>query len=251
MPTHEQNVTYYNDTSMRVVKKNYSKTKSDMDFHSHDYLLISLLLSGSVLEHTSNYTTIANSSAVFIKPPGINHSNAFPKNASILSIRVYDWEYYKLRFNDIEVIQNGAVLYYFLNVLKSVDKKLALAELKKSLLNHFKIGKNKTVPVWLSEVKRFVESHFNESIQIRRLAKEIGKHPVHLSRTFKAFYGVDIKSYQKQIRLHNAISEIGSQGKNLTQIAQDCGFYDQSHFSREFKKTTKMPPRKAVKLLSV
>ncbi|GGM77685.1 AraC family transcriptional regulator [Dyadobacter beijingensis] len=54
-------------------------------------------------------------------------------------------------------------------------------------------------------------------------------------RKFLAFSGFSPKLFSRIIRFQAALSQYGNTGKSLTEIAYECGYYDQSHFIHDFK----------------
>jgi AraC-like DNA-binding protein len=54
-------------------------------------------------------------------------------------------------------------------------------------------------------------------------------------RTFKEFSGFSPKLFSRIARFHNTMDAYGSKNKTLTEIAYECGYYDQSHFIHDFK----------------
>ncbi|TXJ23716.1 MAG: AraC family transcriptional regulator [Chitinophagaceae bacterium] len=62
-------------------------------------------------------------------------------------------------------------------------------------------------------------------------------------RNFKEFAGFSPKLYSRIIRFQSAIEQYGQTGKSLTEIAYDCGYYDQSHFIHDFKEFSGLHPR--------
>lgn len=61
-------------------------------------------------------------------------------------------------------------------------------------------------------------------------------------RKFKEFAGFSPKLYTRIIRFQAALKEYGS-GKPLTDIAFDCGYYDQSHFINDFREFSGYNPK--------
>jgi AraC-like DNA-binding protein len=60
-------------------------------------------------------------------------------------------------------------------------------------------------------------------------------------RKFKEYAGFSPKTYLRLVRLNNAIKRHKSD-KSLTQIAYECGYYDQSHFIHDVKAFTGYHP---------
>nr|MBI1230220.1 helix-turn-helix domain-containing protein [Cytophagales bacterium] len=62
-------------------------------------------------------------------------------------------------------------------------------------------------------------------------------------RRFKVLAGFSPKMYERIIRFQLAADQYNKQTKSLTQIALDLGYYDQSHFSNDFKKFSGYNPK--------
>ncbi len=73
------------------------------------------------------------------------------------------------------------------------------------------------------------------------LAQIAGLSPHHFARTFKAATGLPPHAYQLQLALEHA-KKLLADGLPISQAALDCGFADQSHFSRTFRQFTGATP---------
>ena len=62
-------------------------------------------------------------------------------------------------------------------------------------------------------------------------------------RKFKETAGFSPKLYSRIIRFQSAVSEYPVRQKSLTEIALNCGYYDQSHFIHDFKKFSGHHPK--------
>ena len=87
----------------------------------------------------------------------------------------------------------------------------------------------------LSRVKSFLDDQPNVNISLEALSQLAELSPFHLVRQFHNQYGLPPHAYQIQTRLRQA-KQLIQRGKALIDVAQDCGFNDQSHFHRHFKK---------------
>jgi transcriptional regulator GlxA family with amidase domain len=67
-------------------------------------------------------------------------------------------------------------------------------------------------------------------------------HPAHLSRAFKQHMGCSIGEYARQSRISRARTLLVASTLSLVDIAAECGFADQAHFSREFKRLAGSTP---------
>ncbi len=105
-------------------------------------------------------------------------------------------------------------------------------------------SKQKDYSKLVDELLIFITSNnFDNGVRINKIAKEINYTPKHLIAQFKDITGITPKKLF-QINQVNFASRLMRENKNksLTSIALECGFYDQSHFVRTFKKITHLTP---------
>ena len=89
----------------------------------------------------------------------------------------------------------------------------------------------------------FMQENYMNSISINELAKLSCMSLSTFERKFKKHFGSSPNQYIKRLRLENAC-ELLTAGYNIQQVALDCGFCDQSYFTREFRILMGMTPRK-------
>ena len=78
-------------------------------------------------------------------------------------------------------------------------------------------------------------------VDLETLAKRAGLSRFHALRAFKQRYGLPPHAYQLCLRMSHARSLL-RQGAPAAEVAQYCGFADQSHFSRHFKRFNGVTP---------
>lgn len=97
-------------------------------------------------------------------------------------------------------------------------------------------------PPWLLMARDFVHDHFAASVQVKDIASQVGVHPVHLARAFRAHFGLSPVEYIRQLRINLAESLLADSQVSLGEIAQQTGFSDQSHFTRTFRNEVGLTP---------
>jgi AraC family transcriptional regulator len=97
-------------------------------------------------------------------------------------------------------------------------------------------------PGWLSRAKEFLHAHYREALSLRDVARAAGVHPVHLARTFRQHFHCTVGEYVRGLRIEFACQQIGHADASLPEIAVAAGFYDQSQFSRAFKRVMGVTP---------
>ncbi|MCL2160369.1 MAG: AraC family transcriptional regulator [Betaproteobacteria bacterium] len=93
----------------------------------------------------------------------------------------------------------------------------------------------------LDELRAFLETHPEENLSLDDLAGRIQLDKFQLIRRFRARYGLTPHRFQMQNRLRRARRACLS-ATSLTDLALLAGFYDQSHFIREFRRATGVTP---------
>lgn len=89
-----------------------------------------------------------------------------------------------------------------------------------------------------------MRSRLAESVSLDELAGAAGLSPFHFSRQFKAATGHPPHEYHIRMRVDRAQELLRTRGREwtLAAIAAECGFVDQSHFSRHFKRVVGVTP---------
>jgi len=108
-------------------------------------------------------------------------------------------------------------------------KKLALFEKKLdqvTLINHV-----------MTELRQ--EDFFDN---IKNVASRYGITSRYLQKLFSNHTGLTPKLYSKINRFQNSLRLVAKKNTSLTTIAYECGYFDQSHFIREFKAFTGVLP---------
>lgn len=97
-------------------------------------------------------------------------------------------------------------------------------------------------PSWLREATAFVHDNLCRSISVSDIASAADVHPVHLARGFRRFLGCSPSEYLRDRRIQLATLLLADFEVPLSSIAFRCGFFDQSHFTRTFKRATGTTP---------
>ncbi len=93
----------------------------------------------------------------------------------------------------------------------------------------------------MSRVCRYLEEHCSENVSIEEIARLVHLNPYYLIRCFRQQVGTPPHQYKKHCQLKRAKQALRTK-QSLTAIALSCGFYDQSHFTRAFKRTFGISP---------
>ncbi len=143
---------------------------------------------------------------------------------------------------DLKDIAGAAVSELHLQLLETNDWKNRIALIENFLLERLsacgkKMNKIGVVNDIMNEIGR---EDFYENIN--GLALRFGITSRYLQKLFLQYTGLTPKLYTKINRFQNSLKLVSKRDRSLTSIAYDCGYFDQSHFIREFKYFTGSTP---------
>ena len=99
-------------------------------------------------------------------------------------------------------------------------------------------GGNKAVETAIA----YIKNNRTSELSLETIAKEIKFAPSYFHKLFKAATGKPLHKYIEDLRIERATELLITTEMTLTEIAYECGFSSQSHFSRQFKASTFSTP---------
>ena len=101
---------------------------------------------------------------------------------------------------------------------------------------------HKFAPKWLMNARDLIAEEFTEKLTIVEIAKIAGVHPTHLAQEFRRHFNLTIGEFARNRRVEFSCHRLKHSKIPISEIAVEAGFFDQSHFTRIFKKATGMTP---------
>lgn len=118
-----------------------------------------------------------------------------------------------------------------------------LALLTVAKLLHFRPLPGRGVPRWISIVRDRVEAEYAKPPTLANLGRMVHRDAAYVAATFKRVYGHSVGVYVRHLRLWQARRYIEAEPEcPLSEVAQRCGFADQSHFNRHFRRLFAVTP---------
>ncbi|EDX83539.1 AraC-like ligand binding domain protein [Synechococcus sp. PCC 7335] len=93
----------------------------------------------------------------------------------------------------------------------------------------------------IQQVRAYLEAHCAEAITVEELGSLVHLNPYYLIRCFHKQVGLPPHRYKQQCQLIKAKHSLNEEAAIAT-VALRCGFYDQSHLNRAFKKAYGLTP---------
>lgn len=88
----------------------------------------------------------------------------------------------------------------------------------------------------------YIHTYYKHKITIEDLAKTASISRTEVLRCFKAIMGLPPINYLNSYRLQRAAHLLTNTEKSIQEIAENCGFDDNSYFSKLFKKKYHVTP---------
>ncbi len=90
----------------------------------------------------------------------------------------------------------------------------------------------------------YILNNFHRKISIEDICREVGCSKSSLTASFKKQYGTTVAAFIRDVRLEEAQRMLSEGKSNMNEIAIECGFADQSYFSKVFSAAFGTPPSK-------
>lgn len=224
--------------------------------HSHEQAFFCLVLDGYYRERYGLKAIEYQSFTMLFHPPGMTHEDEIGRrNTRLFSIELQPQWMDRLReysaapptsidLHGGELVWLGTRLYREYRELNAcsplaieglVLEMLAIAARTRETLE-------KRAPAWLSRAVDLLHAEFHQNLTVSQVAAEVGVHPFHLSKVFRQFHHQTIGEYAHKLRVHFACQQLAQPEADLSDVALQAGFADQSHFTRVFKQVTGLTP---------
>jgi len=118
---------------------------------------------------------------------------------------------------------------------KSIQKVLALKE--KNLKREIKKETG-----GIERAISYINNNYRTNLSLARVAAEAGMCVSQFERSFKLRMETTFITYVNNLRIRMAIEFLEDETLSMYDIAVTCGFSNQYHFSRTFKKITQKSP---------
>lgn len=136
-----------------------------------------------------------------------------------------------LFLNQFDTIQNQNYFYEtFAYLIKTYSS------------NKLKTGKINTNSIITNHIKDYLHTYFDSKITLEELSEVSGLSTYYLNRVFSKSIGIPPHKYLMNLRLNKAL-ELLKLKNSVTEVGYMVGFFDQSHFTRNFKSFLGITPK--------
>lgn len=93
------------------------------------------------------------------------------------------------------------------------------------------------------DLKEYIEHNLDEKLTLSTLSSKANLSEFHFQRVFRESFGVSPAKWILERRITKAKEQL-RRNVDISEVSNQCGFSDQSHMTRQFKKMTGLTPSK-------
>jgi len=94
----------------------------------------------------------------------------------------------------------------------------------------------------ITTIHEYLMNNYHEEVDLKRLAALVNMAEGSLCRFFKMNMGMTLFEYLNKIKIEFACKLLMDNDLSILEVCFDSGFNNLSHFNKQFKKTTGVPP---------
>lgn len=226
-------------------------------WHYHENAHFAFTTRGHLVEtHKKKQIRLSPGSLLYNHSDEPHYNSGYSEYVSALHVDIdATWfKKYDINFSGIEgatEIRNPVIKNIFFNLLKEIKdfhstphlsiECLVVQSINEMMQDNFLVAKGK--PSWIFRMRDLLYDRYSENISLKEIASEINLHPVYLCQQFPIYFHCTFGDYIRKIKIEKAVGLMFSSPQlSLTYIGNACGFSDQSHFIRLFKKNIGIAP---------
>ena len=145
--------------------------------------------------------------------------------------------------NQLELISrpDGTLGWYVTTkvLITEVDGKAFLASVSVDLRA---AGDAPTAHSGVAAAVAYVREHCTDQVRVGDVAAAASMSVVQLERATRRIVGLSLRQLLVRFRVEHAIGLLATTGLTLSDIAGQCGYYDQSAFTRQFRRVVGVSP---------
>jgi AraC family transcriptional regulator len=217
--------------------------------HRHEHAYLALVARGSVIDETSGNIVTVNPGDALFHPAGCVHRNiAGPEGSDGIVIELdaaTTVEVCPLYENQprsilLRASRLDGLALRIASEMRSCDEARDIV-IRGLLWQLIALGARRTrgerpgAARWLPEALRYIDGHLGDSLSLAEIASAVGVRPLTLSRHFRGGVGVSLRAYVRNRRVDAAAALLRMTDMAIADIAEACGFADQTQFSRAFR----------------
>jgi AraC-like DNA-binding protein len=218
--------------------------------HSHEAGQICFVLEGEYRECVGDGDHRLYPGAVQFHAPGESHSNIFSSKSDALTLLISIDPDRWIHITKRRPIATDAILR---DCICEIRRELGqLGDARRAALEGWALVSLSALarrdnidsgePKWLREAVAVINQRVAEPLSLSTVAAAVGVHRGTLAAAFRRFKNISVGEFIRDQRVRYVMRELVSSKMPLCEIATKCGFYDQAHMGRLFRRAVGISP---------
>lgn len=250
------------DKSLPFLELRYSNSNAHYKKHFHDTFSIGVNKEGrSIYENSDKSYILDKNILTLINPLEVHSCNSCSDILNIYYMLYLDinWcmniqklincevkEFIKI---PVHILEDKEFYESFINLCEFIFSDNSILDKEDELLKFFikffsLYLKNKELVIIdkkFKEILFYLDKNYKENISLNDLSNKFDLNPFYIIRLFKSQMNLTPHSYLLNTRINKA-KEYLKKGYSIVDTALECGFFDQSHFHKNFLKIVAATP---------
>ena len=253
----------YTDKNLPFIELRYSNSNAHYKKHFHSTFSIGVNKEGiSIYTNSDKEYTLGKNMISIMNPNEVHSCNSCSEilNEYYMLYVDKDWcrdiqksiSYNVEEFIHVNehILEDKKVYIEFLNLCKFLFSKNSNIDKEDELINFFinffsfylEEDSPKVVDLKFEKIIAYLDENYKDNISLSELAKMFELNPFYIIRLFKSQMNLTPHSYLLNVKVNRA-KKFLKEGYSIVDTALECGFFDQSHFHKNFLKIVATTPK--------
>jgi PAS domain S-box-containing protein len=94
----------------------------------------------------------------------------------------------------------------------------------------------------VAKVVQHIQTNFGEQLRVNKLAERAGLSAYQFEQRIRKIFHLTAGQLVQKVRMENAVRRLRETEDAIVEVALDCGYSDQSAFTRQFRQTIGLSP---------
>jgi AraC-like DNA-binding protein len=94
----------------------------------------------------------------------------------------------------------------------------------------------------VADIVKHIHQHYGDTLKVTELAEQSGLSSYQLEHRIRRIFQITVGQLIQKVRMEAAVKRLRDSEDPIADIALDCGYSDQSAFTRQFRQTTGLSP---------
>ena len=246
------------DTGRCLATEAWFPPYAELPPHTHDRSIFAVMLRGGFRSEIAGRSLQCDPFSIWTEPCEERHANHVGREGALVLVVQPDpveagmFEPFRRLTSEVRLLADASVASDARRVLGEIRLAdsltplgvdgLVMAMMTTASRLHLKQKTHSAPPRWLLRAREMVHARFREGIRLADIAREAGVHPSHLAHAFRSHFGVPVAAYARALRLQWAMDKLADPSLAISDIAISAGFSDQSHLTRECRRSLGVSP---------